>query len=246
MIKTLAKRIFSVMGYRVVPEGLVCLDWRRKLLTCLDGVPPQGLLFLDVGANVGQSSLAVHHALSKETRITCHCFEPISDNFQRLRQRTASVPSIHAYPLAMGEEIGTLTVPLAPNSEWHSIANAASWEGAGATHERIEISTLDDFMADKPGDDPVILKTDTEGYDLQVLKGARRLLESGRVVAVIAEVGFNPEDRQHTFFQGVFDYLGQLGYRLSLIDDQRAYRDPMWNRAIVLGFANAWFVRASP
>jgi FkbM family methyltransferase len=244
MLKQLVKRSLSLLGYRLIPESMTYLDWRRKLLICLESWPSQGLVFLDVGANIGQTSIAVHKALSPETRLTCHCFEPFAETFKLMTEQIIPFSRVHGHRLAMGANPGSMDIALAPDSEWNSIANAHSWEGNGLGRERIELSTLDQFMAGRLMEERVILKTDTEGYDLEVLKGARGLLESGSVSVVIVEVGFNEDDKQHTYFQGVFDYLIGLGYRFVLLDDQRAYRDPIWNQSLALGFANAWFVHA--
>jgi len=45
-----------------------------------------------------------------------------------------------------------------------------------------------------------ILKTDIEGYHLEILRGAEFLLARNKISLVFSEAGFDREDRQHTNF----------------------------------------------
>lgn len=79
------------------------------------------------------------------------------------------------------------------------------------------------------------LKTDTEGHDLQVLRGARNRLASG-IKAVIVEVGMLGDDTAHTRFEDAYDLLSDLGFRL------RGLYEPHYKSNGTLHFANALFV----
>src|SRR5262249_42479094 len=72
----------------------------------------------------------------------------------------------------------------------------------------------DDFCADHGIERINILKTDTEGYDLHVLKGAERQLVHGKIDFIYVEVGFNKDDVAHSWFCGILDYLSSMGYQL--------------------------------
>ena len=104
------------------------------------------------------------------------------------------------------------------------------------------LSTLDEFVEVQRINEPIILKTDTEGYDLEVLRGAKRLLSSGMIEIIICEVGFNKEDSQHSFIIDIFNYLSSIEYRLCDIQDQVAYKHSDWGDVLSIGYANAWFV----
>ena len=223
-----------------------CPPWRLRR-QILDVLPRSGRgldewVVADVGANLGQTALQMRWALRGVARPIIHCFEPFAENYATLQANTSRHSCIHTHRMAMGEREASMSIALSPQSQWHSIANQDQWRARAGACEEIEVSTLDAF-ADREGIERIaILKTDTEGYDLEVLRGARSLLESHRIGAVICEVGFNPEDKQHTFFPGVFSYLLDRGYRLYLVDDQIVYRSPMWGGVPSVGYANAWFV----
>jgi FkbM family methyltransferase len=205
----------------------------------------QGWVVIDVGANVGQTALQFERVARGGARPIIHSFEPFAANFTALQANTAGHPGIRCHRMAMGAEAATITVPLAPESQWHSIANQDAWRADSAASETIEVATLDTFAARERIDRIAVLKTDTEGYDMEVLHGARALLDARRIDLVICEVGFNPEDKQHTFFPPVFAHLLERGYRFCLLEDQMVYRSATWGDVPSIGYANAWFVSPS-
>jgi FkbM family methyltransferase len=220
----------------------------RRMRSALRRVFPGGRggddawVVFDVGANVGQTALQLRRVLKGVARPQIHCFEPFAENYAALQANTAGVPSIHTHRMGMAAEAGAMTVPLSPESQWHSIANQDEWRGRAEAIETIALTTLDTFAASAGIERIAILKTDTEGYDLEVLRGGRSLLESARIGLVICEVGFNPEDRQHTYFPAVFALLLGHGYRLCLLEEQMVYRSAVWGDVPSIGYANAWFV----
>ena len=77
-----------------------------------------------------------------------------------------------------------------------------------------------------------LLKVDSEGHDLQVLIGFRKMLAATRIDLVEAEVGMNPENKRHVSFEAVKAYLERFGYRLFLIYEQ-TYDVPFSGRAVL-------------
>jgi hypothetical protein len=58
-----------------------------------------------------------------------------------------------------------------------------------------------------------LLKIDTEGYELDVLEGAKRTVEAG-VGAILAECTFSERDRWHTPFLPLFTWVTERRYEL--------------------------------
>jgi FkbM family methyltransferase len=214
---------------------------RRKVLDNLRSPRVNAISLLDVGANVGQTAIAFRTALSSRVKVTTYCFEPFSTNFSKLKENTSALEDVYSFRLGMGSSPDSMDVRLAPHSEWHSIANQEAWNTDNMQTERINISTLDIFTTEYDVQPPIVLKSDTEGYDINVLKGAERLLRSAKIDLICCEVGFNVEDRQHSYFPEIFEYLARFGYRVYSIDDQIPYRHSDWGNVISIGYANAWF-----
>src|SRR5262249_44707106 len=101
---------------------------------------------------------------------------------------------------------------------------------------RIQIAAIDDICEQQGITRIDILKTDTEGYDAEVLAGARRMLSEERVRCIICEVGFLG-DKQHTDFTRVFLFLHQLGFEMAGIYELS------YGSNYRINFTNALFVR---
>ncbi len=64
------------------------------------------------------------------------------------------------------------------------------------------------------------MKVDTEGFDLEVLRGAKSLIESGAIDLIQVEAGMNPENEDHIYFEHFTAYLQDYGYRIFGIYEQ--------------------------
>jgi hypothetical protein len=64
------------------------------------------------------------------------------------------------------------------------------------------------------------LKIDTEGGDLDVLKGAENMLKSQKIDFVQVEAGMNPDNNHHVPFECLKSFLEKYNYYLFGIYDQ--------------------------
>jgi hypothetical protein len=110
--------------------------------------------------------------------------------------------------------------------------------GDGAADMRtVPVTTLDILTEETGCRGPYILKSDTEGAELQILRGATRVLEETEMV--ILEVAFFPFSGRPQF-QEMTEFMHQRGFVLYDLYDQ-VYR-PLDG---ALGLADAAFVRES-
>jgi hypothetical protein len=79
----------------------------------------------------------------------------------------------------------------------------------------VPVVTLDEFCRQRAIAAIDLLKIDTEGYEVPVLEGARDLLKSGSIRAVLAECEFqeNASEPHGDFFK-IAELLMPLGYRV--------------------------------
>lgn len=66
-----------------------------------------------------------------------------------------------------------------------------------------------------------LLKIDTEGFDLEVLRGAQHLLVSQLVYAVLTEAFFVPYRVDQSYFWDIASYMGDLKYHFVNLYDTR-------------------------
>ena len=193
--------------------------------------PSEVTCIFDVGANVGGSATAFAQEFG---RSIVHSFEPFPATYAQLEKLAASSNGrIKAHQLACGSSISQMDVAIDPNST--SALNQLRPATADKNSIRIQITTVDAICDQERLDHIDILKTDTEGYDVEVLTGAHRMLSQGRVRCIMCEVGFLG-DKHHTDFTRVFVFLRQLGFEIAGIYDTTYFRNGRTD------FTNALFI----
>jgi FkbM family methyltransferase len=211
------------------PHGLdLKLDLKR-----LGQAEPR--MIFDVGANVGQSAERFMR-LFPQAKI--HSFEPVGDTFRILQRRMAQQPNVAAHSLAFSDRIGDAEINLSRMSVLASLEdnfelNRGRFSGE---RERVRLQTLSRWCADQGINHIDLLKVDTEGHDLHVLRGAANMLERQAISAILVEIHFLSGDFEN--LRTIQRFLDTYGYRLVAIHDQEIYD----SASPPLFFANCLFV----
>ena len=189
------------------------------------GIHPKCVL--DIGAHHGQSAIRYAEEFP-DARV--FAFEPASSNFKRLMNATTDYPSIIQIRAAIGDRQGRAEIRLHPdNSEAHSLARHS-----GEQIEGVDVTTVDAFCASQ-SIRPDFIKIDTEGYELQVLKGSKRTLPF--IKAILIEATLSSTNSWHIQISELVAALPTFG--LAAIYDQC-----QWQTTGKLEFFNALFVNA--
>jgi FkbM family methyltransferase len=150
------QRLLWLEGERFIDErGLV-----RGLLA-------PGMHAADVGANIGYYLLLIESAVGPAGRVTC--FEPDAENLRELRRNLEAnrLSNVEVVAAAVGARDGAVSLRAGLNA-----AVAAAHPGAPT----VPLVRLDSALPARVD----FLKIDVEGYEGQVLEGARRLLSTDR------------------------------------------------------------------
>lgn len=207
-----ARWLTARAGYSIVRQANYDLSLYGALCS-LRRWSPQDIVF-DVGANDGRTVERLQRHLPSPRIVA---FEPVADTFRLLKQQTAAYPNVECVQLAMGNEQGRREIYINESAAVNSLHEG--W-GSGAGRESIEIETLDSFLAEHGVERVHLLKIDTEGHDLEVLKGAERALADGRVEIIMVEAGFAAPGRPQPALSDFQDFLRPLGYYLYGIYNQ--------------------------
>lgn len=195
-------------------------------------------VIFDVGANIGQSAkeYAKHFP-----NATIYCFEPISKTFEILDKKLARKKNVHCFKLAFGAQEGEIEVPLQELSLENTLLDHPELDCAGADSktEVVIISTIEKFCQEHGIEHIDFLKIDTEGYDLEVLKGAQSLMDAGRVTYVQVETGMNHYNKKHVPFQNFSQFVEEKDYVLFGIYGQI---QKWWEDKARLRFCNLVFI----
>lgn len=130
--------------------------------------------FIDVGANIGWYTLIAAHALAGRGHV--HSFEPDPAHVAKLKANVAvnRLDNVTVNELALSDQSGKATLHLnALNRGDNSLLPLATRRGSAT----VELGRLDDYSG-LSRERPLIIKIDVQGSEIDVLAGARRLLES--------------------------------------------------------------------
>lgn len=170
------------------------------------------LTLFDVGANVGQT-IEIFRENFPQAQI--HSFEPSPGTYERLQQKHAASRGVKTWNCGVGARRGTLPFIENTVSDMSSFLSPGSeaWGSVARTIE-VEVITLDDFCQGQGIQTVDVLKCDTQGYELEVLKGAHRIMEERRVRLVFCEVNFADMYRGQAPFDELYRYLTEHHFAL--------------------------------
>jgi FkbM family methyltransferase len=169
-------------------------------------------MIFDAGANIGQSLRQFHDDFPN---CTTHSFEPSPTTFEVLKQRAAGVPQAHLWNFALGAANRRATLNENEKSHMSSFLplGAAGW-GEIQKETQVEIRTVDDFCREQGIDRIDILKSDTQGFELEVFKGANETMRANRIGLIYFEVNFAEVYQNSPSFSELYDYLSERGFLL--------------------------------
>lgn len=169
----------------------------------------RGLVFFDVGANIGQTALSMAQTFPQAK---VYSFEPSSTTYSHLLRNVSSYPNIKAIHGALGDVDGECILPIQSYSLINSFIRTASDIGQ---YENVPMRTIDMFCADNGIGNIFFLKIDTEGYDIKVLKGAKNLLIAHKVDYILVETRFLLlSELPQSDFMSVAAFLHDFGYNV--------------------------------
>ncbi|MCF8261869.1 MAG: FkbM family methyltransferase [Melioribacteraceae bacterium] len=213
----------SIFSHRQLPIGT---DYRKTLRRMF---PPEEIeVVFDVGANMGQ--FCIHcNEIFKNSQI--YSFEPVNRTYEILTERTKRIKNISCFNFAFGEKEGSAEIFLQELTWMNSLnKNLNVPTGKDQKTQKVQINTIDSFAKSKNINSIDFLKIDTEGFDLDVLKGAVGLLEERKIKFIFVEVSFNERNNQNSSFDSINSFLRKYNFEIhgfynQSIHDKSHYMD---------------------
>ena len=162
--------------------------------------------FFDIGSNVGSYSILAS-GVCKSKSI---CFEPIKTTFKLLQDniRLNDLQDLCVgYNVGVGGEDGSLFF----TKGLDTMNRVAVVQELSDEKEKVDVVTLDSLSEKFSA---TILKIDVEGYELNVLKGAKNLLESNLLHSIIIELNeYNAQDNSTKLIHEILSFHSFRRYR---------------------------------
>lgn len=193
---------------------------------------------IDVGAYHGDFTKTL---LSTDKFTNARLFEPNPDHYALLKSKFLLEKNISLYPYALGNQIKLKAFNCSQDDATGSLLQYDQRYHHGAAGKTVksfsvEVTKLDNFYVEHfPRDKIGLLKIDTQGYDLEVLKGAENIIRDQKPWLVI-ELNFLPFYTSQAPINSVFNWLADCGYHLGSIFNDH-YSNDHW-----LAFADGVFV----
>lgn len=204
------ERVIQVLSTRSAPVAFADGNWVEECKRILPNVD----VILDCGANIGQMAGSLRKQYPKAD---IYCFEPVQSVFAPLSENCRAIGA-QAVCKAVSDRDGRARIHLTTSPEANSLLEyqegnpCAQWTWVTGS-EDIEICTLDRWCRDS-GIDPHrvdLIKLDVQGAELKALFGAKKLLESVKLILV--EVSFVPIYKDCPLFPEIDAFMRECGYR---------------------------------
>ncbi len=179
-------------------------------------------LFLDVGANIGSYTILASGQIGCKTM----AYEPVPTTFDRLKNNIAINhidDKVEAFNVGIGSFSSKIRFTIDKDSENHVML-----EHENSPSVEIAIEPLDHILGQNY---PILIKIDVEGYETEVLKGARDLLQSSGLQAIIIELngsgrkyGYSDNDIHQSLLDQGFQSVEYLPFERRL-NERATYGD---------------------
>lgn len=231
--------------------------WINDILLILIKISPSSLFFIpngrfmeldiirskenittifDVGANIGQTALSYIRIF---TQAKIYSFEPVNDTYDILLKNLKCHLNIYPNQFALGSEIGVLRIAINVDSQINSLKNQTN--ELDILTELINIETGENYCTNNNINQIDLLKIDTEGFELDVLKGFSKEFLRDKVKFIYCEINFDKTDHFKTHFSDVENYLSKCSFITTGF-----YEPSRWGKSkLMLGFCNVLFTNSN-
>ncbi len=217
---TKLSRLIESMGYTVLPHWRVDRQPLARHLRALFDRYRVDAVF-DVGGNLGQ----YHDLLRDEVAFSgwIFSFEPVRKYAEHLKKRSANEHNWRVFEFALGSAEGSAEIHVTKSPGLNSFleprtdVNTEFWQAdAVSGKEVVSIRRLDQIFSalqEDCGFHSPYLKLDTQGFDLEVLKGGLSSLAA--IPALQVEAAIRPLYKGMPTYQDILQYTSQAGFELS-------------------------------
>lgn len=225
--------------------GCLPSEWKRRVkrsllhvcdteaaLADMEGRGFDPKVVIDVGAYVGDWTRACHRFFPRARTLMV---EPQVQHLPELQRVSVEVPGAEVACALLGAT-QRLSVPFRVLESASSVLSEA--DQANAVMINLPMTTLDALTAGTAFANPDLVKLDVQGYELEVLKGAERVLLSAE--AVLMELNLLPILSGAPLFHEAIEFMARRGFHVYEFGTfyRRPYDGALWQ-------TDVFFVRST-
>jgi len=212
LYKVLAKSL----GYELINrDGSPSLNFHIMDLIQLHEIN----LVLDIGGNKGQFASSLRNEGYKGD---IHSFEPVKATYSELEKTSQSDQKWFVHNFAMGDEQGQASVNVTKASDLASFLKPSEYGQARFKKntveytEMVDINTVDNFLKSDIlnfESKRIFLKTDTQGFDMQVVKGAKKSIPY--IHCLLSEISLIPIYDGMPYYIETLEFYESMGFSVT-------------------------------
>ncbi|MFI5218344.1 MAG: FkbM family methyltransferase [Bacteroidia bacterium] len=206
-------------------DHFIYFGFKESAREALYSLVKQGMVVLDVGANIGETSIMFSNLVKSEGKV--YCFEPDDLNFKKLSRNISinGIKNIEPFQIGLGNENkkAKLFNVRESNSGMKRVLNDAS---GNFDFTEINIRTLDALGEERKINHIDLIKIDVEGFEFNVLTGASETLKRYKPILFIELIDNNLRE-QGADSAGLINFLSSLGYSVTHSESGRKLTSAM-------------------
>jgi len=171
--KEIITRLFAMLGLEIRRKGSV---QQRSFVDALKHARDLGLspaTTLDIGAAYGTFTSKCYDVFPQSRYILV---EPLKEYQRYLEEVCRAIPNAEHFLAAAGANRGEITINVHPDLVGSSMYLEREVSDVNGTPRTVATETLDHVCEDLQASGPYLIKIDVQGAELEVLSGARRIL----------------------------------------------------------------------
>lgn len=221
------------LDYRDWLQGTILRtgSYEPEVWTALSSHAGHGAVFWDVGAHIGTFSILA----CRDSRFRAvHSFEPNPETNRILRKHLALNPgvsrTVHQLALGAANEEQVLTAGPAINSGMASLVPSSE---ENRRQSVVRCVTADKLVFEEGVESPTTMKIDVEGWELEVLRGAERMLAERPPRAIVFEAACE-NNAPEMDDRAIAHFLEARGYAVTHIRRPDGHLEPRENYLALL------------
>ncbi len=192
----------------------------------------KGDIVFDIGANIGQSACRYSKLVGSTGKV--FSFEPVKTNFQLLNnmKRILRLKYLTTFNVAIGENSGIkcIYIPIMKNFKIEVGTRASlrysenEYKNATFRRENVKVKTIDELMNELDLNKIDVIKSDTEGNELNVLRGGFNAINRYKPILIL-EINHNNIGLKEWYRLGFIPYYVENEKLISAKLSKRAHGD---------------------
>jgi FkbM family methyltransferase len=198
----------KVIARKIADEG----RYEPAVATAIERILRPGDCFIDVGANIGCHAITAARRVGVGGHVLA--FEPNKANRAELcaNLELNSLANVLVWPCGLGTAVRTHRMQADPSNP----GGAKIADDCTDNFEPVQVAPLD-LM--RPARTIRLVKIDVEGYELQVLEGARGLFGAEDAPACVLEYNAERYEEEEWRRLPLFEYFSSLGWNIYTVSE---------------------------